>query len=68
MRKFLTNGAILSAVFSIVPLIKQTATQRRKWTVILMWIAWAISVAVAVSTVLDDIDDAREAELEIVRK
>ncbi|MGO2110149.1 MAG: hypothetical protein ACTH31_00885 [Pseudoclavibacter sp.] len=65
MRKFLTNGAVLSSIFSVVPLIRQTATQRRKWKLTLMWIAWGIGVAVAIASVLDDIDEAREAELEL---
>ncbi|GGA64538.1 hypothetical protein GCM10011490_13970 [Pseudoclavibacter endophyticus] len=64
MRKFITNGAVLSSVFAIVPLLRQTATQRRKWKVALMWLAWGVGVAVAVASVLDDIDEAREAELE----
>lgn len=68
MRKFLTNGAVISAVFGIVPLIRAASTQRRRWKVALMWVSWGISVAVAIATVLDDIDDAREAELELGRK
>ena len=64
MRKFITNGAVLSAVFGIVPLVKQTATQRRRWRTVLMWISWGVTVAIAVAGVLDDIDEARERELE----
>lgn len=62
MRKFLTNGAVVSAVLAVVPLIRQTASQRRRWKTVLMWAAWAIGVAVAVASVLDDVDEAREAE------
>lgn len=65
MRKFLTNGALISSVIGVIPLIRQTATQRRKWKVALMWIAWGINVAVAIASVLDDIDDARDSELEL---
>lgn len=68
MRKFLTNGALLSSVFAVVPVIRQTTTERRRWKVALLWIAWGIGVAVAVASVLDDIDDAREAELELTGK
>lgn len=68
MRKFITNGAVLSAVFAIIPLIRQSATQRRRWKTGLMWLAWGIGVAVAVASVLDDIDEAREVEFELTRK
>lgn len=67
MRKFITNGAVLSSIFAIVPLIKNTATQRRNWKVILMWVAWGLGIAIAIASVLDDIDEAREAELESAR-
>lgn len=63
MRKFLTNGALLSAVFSVVPLLRRSSTERRRWKIVLLWVAWGISVALAVATVLDDIDEAREREL-----
>lgn len=68
MRKFLTSGAMLSSVFAVVPLIRQTATERRRWKIALLWIAWGLGVAVAVATVLDDIDEARDAELELSGK
>lgn len=68
MRKFLTSGALLSSVFSVVPLIRQTSTERRRWKIVLLWVAWGIGVAVAVASVLDDIDEARENELELTGK
>ena len=68
MRRFLFNPAVLSSVFAVVPLIKSTATQRRRWKIVLMYIAWGIGIAVAIASVLDDIDEARDEELGILTK
>lgn len=64
MRKFFTNGALVSSIFGIVGVIRQSSTERRKWKVALLWLAWGIGVAIAVAGVLDARDEARERELE----
>lgn len=63
MRKFITNGALISAIFGVVGVIRQTSAEQRKWRIVLLWLAWGIGVATAVAGVLDAHDDAREREL-----
>ncbi|KAB1659520.1 aminoacyl-histidine dipeptidase [Pseudoclavibacter chungangensis] len=61
MRKFLMNGAVLSSIFAVVPVIRRTSTSHRRWAVALLWIGWGIGVAVAIAGVLDDADDEHDA-------
>lgn len=62
MRKFLLNGALISAVFSVIGVARQTAVEPRKWRAVLLWASWGLSVALAVGAVLDARDDARELD------
>jgi hypothetical protein len=54
MRKFLFSGAVLSALFSGIGVVKATQRGPRDWRLILMWISWGLSVAIAVGTVIED--------------
>ncbi len=58
VRKFLFNFSVLSTLFGAVGLAKTTAQGPRDWRLILMWIAWALNVAIAVGTA------AQQAQLE----
>lgn len=60
MRKFILNGSILSSLFGAVGVIQTTRRGPRDWRLILMWIAWAISVAIAVGTVVEETKDAED--------
>ena len=62
MRKFLTNGAILSSVFGIVGVVRQTSMETKRWRAVLVWLAWGISTALAISAVMDD---ANQKKLEL---
>ncbi|WP_424467353.1 hypothetical protein [Pseudoclavibacter helvolus] len=62
MRKFLTNGAILSSVFGIVSVFRQTSMETKRWRAVLIWLAWGISTALAISAVMDD---ANQKKLEL---
>lgn len=64
MRKFITSGAMISSAMSFFTTLRQTKTQRRRWKTVLMWISWALSVAIAVAAVLDERDEEREKEIE----
>lgn len=64
MRKFLTNGALISATLGFLPTLKRAKNQRRGWRAALIWASWALSVAIAVAGVLDERDEAREREIE----
>jgi hypothetical protein len=54
MRKYLTNGAVLSSVFGAVGVLKATKQGPRDWRLALMWVSWGIGVAIAVGTVIED--------------
>ncbi|MCS0500266.1 hypothetical protein [Protaetiibacter mangrovi] len=54
MRKFIFNTSVLSSLFGAVGVIQSTRKGPRDWRLILMWIGWACSVAVAVGTVIED--------------
>lgn len=62
MRKFIFNGAIISAVIGLWTTIQSTKEGRRDWRVVLMWISAAISVVIAVGSVLEESREADERE------
>lgn len=61
MRKFIFNFSVLSSLFGAVGLVRSTARGPRDWRLILLWVAWAINVAIAVGTVAEQ---AKQRELE----
>ncbi len=65
MRKYVFNGAIIGAIFGAVGVIQTTRKGPRDWRLVLQWIAWASTTAVAVGNIIEQsrADDA-EAELE----
>lgn len=62
MRKYLLNGALLGAVFGAFGVIQTTRKGPRDWKLILMWISWGLSVAIAIGTVRDQAREADELE------
>jgi hypothetical protein len=54
VRKFLFNGAVLSAALSAVGVVNATRNGPRDWRLALMWVSWGISVAIAVGTVIEE--------------
>jgi len=57
VRKFLFNGSIISAIFGGFTTIQATRKGPRDWRTILMWVAWAATLAVAVGTVIKEAND-----------
>lgn len=53
MRKFIFNGAIISAAFSGFSALRATASGPRDWRLALLWVSWAASTAIAVGNVRD---------------
>ncbi|ARC57366.1 hypothetical protein AS850_09790 [Frondihabitans sp. 762G35] len=53
MRKFLFNGAIISAAFSGFSALRATASGPRDWRLLLLWVSWAASTAIAIGNVVD---------------
>lgn len=60
MRKYLFSGAVISAAISGLTVIKATASGPRDWRLLLLWVSWAASLAIAIGTVADE---TKRAEL-----
>lgn len=61
MRKFIFSTTVLGAIFGGWSTLQQTRTGPRDWRLILMWISWGLTVAIAIGTVREN---ARTQELE----
>ena len=64
MRKYLFNTNVLGAIFGGFAALRETIRGPRDWRVILMWIGWGISVALAVGTVVRTNQNKEQALLE----
>lgn len=64
MRKYLLNGAILSAVASVVPAVKTTQESKSTLRIIATWVTVAATIALAVAAVREQADEARLEELD----
>ncbi|AQX79908.1 hypothetical protein A4X17_05430 [Plantibacter sp. H53] len=60
MRKFLFNGSMISTVFGGISALQATRQGPRDWKLALLWVSWGISLALAISSV---IDDSKQAEI-----
>jgi hypothetical protein len=61
MRKFLFNASVLGAIFGGFSALRATVRGPRDWRLILVWLGWGISVALAVA---DVVAENKEEELE----
>lgn len=62
MRKFIFNSSIIGAVASGFAVIQTSRKGPRDWRLVLMWLSWGLSIALAVGSVMQDDRDARELE------
>ena len=62
MRKFLFNTTLLSALFGGWGVVQATRNGPRDWRLILMWISWGLTVAIAVGTVIKQAETSNELE------
>ncbi|WP_066041993.1 hypothetical protein [Herbiconiux solani] len=60
MRKYILNTSIISSVIGAFGVIQTTRRGPRDWRLILMWVSWGITVALAIGSVLQQDEDARE--------
>jgi hypothetical protein len=58
MRKYIFSGAVISALFGGLSIIRATREGPRDWRLVLMWVSWALSVAIAVGSVIQQDNDA----------
>lgn len=61
MRKFLFSTSVLGAIFGGFGTLQTTLRGPRDWRLILMWVSWALTVAIAIGTVMKE---SETAELE----
>ena len=54
MRKYILNASILGALFGGVGIVQATRKGPRDWRLILMWVSWLATVAIAVGTVAEE--------------
>lgn len=59
MRKFLFSTSLWSSVFGAFGLAKTTKSGPRDWRLILLWLSWGATIAIAIGTI---IEKSREAE------
>jgi len=60
VRKFILNSSIISAAIGGFSAIQATRKGPRDWRLILMWVSWGITLALAIGSVLQDDEEARE--------
>jgi hypothetical protein len=59
MRKFIFNGAVISAAFGLWSTIQASRTGPRDWRIALGWVNAGIALAIAVGTVIQESKDAQ---------
>ena len=52
MRRFLFNTSVISSLFGVIGVVQSTRRGPRDWRLVLAWISWGITVAIAVGTVI----------------
>ena len=62
MRKFIFSGTLISAVIGGWGTLQTTRKGPRDWRLLLMWVSWAITVVIAVDSVLERSRTAEEQE------
>lgn len=62
LRKFIFNTTLLSAILGGWSTVQATRRGPRDWRLILMWISWGLTVAIAIGTVIKQSQDANELE------
>jgi purine-cytosine permease-like protein len=54
MRKYLFSGAVIGAALSGIAIVRATIVGPRDWRLLLTWVAWAASLAIAIGTVSEE--------------
>jgi hypothetical protein len=53
MRRFIFSSGVLSALATAVSLVRQSRRGPFTWQIALLWLSWAITLALAVSSILE---------------
>ncbi|WP_010203412.1 hypothetical protein [Salinibacterium sp. PAMC 21357] len=62
MRKYLFNGSLLSAIAGGWSIFQTTKEGPRDWRLILMWISWGLTIAIAAGTIAKQAQDSYDLE------
>jgi hypothetical protein len=62
MRKFMFNGAVISAAFGLWSTIQASRKGPRDWRIVLGWLNAGIALAIAVGTVVQESKEAQIGE------
>ena len=62
MRKFIFSTTVLGAVFGGWSTLQATRKGPRDWRLILMWVSWGLTVAIAVGTIVKEAQTQDELE------
>lgn len=62
MRKYLFNGAIISAVIGLWTTVQSSKNGPRDWRIPLMWINAGISLVLAIGAVLEESKEASDRD------
>ena len=62
MRKYLFNGAVISAAIGLWTTIQSSKSGPRDWRIPLMWINAGLSLVLAIGAVLQETREASERE------
>lgn len=57
MRKFILSSAMIGVVAGGWNTLQATRSGPRDWRLVLLWLGWGLSAAVAIGTVIKDADD-----------
>lgn len=60
MRKFLFSPSIWSSLFGAIGVIRTTTNGPRDWRLVLQWIVFGATVALAVGTVIEQSNEAED--------
>lgn len=62
MRKYILNSSIIGALIGGISAVQTTRKGPRDWRLILLWVSWGITVALAIGSVMENDENARELE------
>ena len=62
MRKYILNSSIIGAVIGGFSAVQTTRKGPRDWRLILMWVSWGLTVAIAAGTIVKEAQTQNELE------
>ena len=60
MRKFLFSGTVIGALFGGWHALQATRNGPRDWRLILIWVSWGATMAIAIGTVIKQAESGNE--------